>query len=219
MHPSYPRALDVKRLTHQHPAQRHQVGLDDVVCNVQVERVRREPSGVARFVQGIDQRVNVAQGDRPARAPADAAYRAYKSATMTFASRTTSAIVEARRVLHGVRGLALQGTDRRANGPPGRDHVTMRLGSGSLGSGNDGATLAIGKLGELTHELCVRPWGVRRRGHLRSIVPRCRGGKAGSGTRSPRDRMSSMVSAIAAWALRAPQLQCRPGCSSRGRRE
>jgi hypothetical protein len=96
---------------------------------------------------------------------------------MTFASRTTSATVEARRVFDGVRGLAFHDTDGRANRPPRCDHVTMSLGGCFLRGGDDRAALTIGKFGELAHELCVLLGGIRRRSHRRSMAPEDQAGK------------------------------------------
>jgi hypothetical protein len=65
---------------------------------------------------------------------------------MTFASRTTSAIVEARRVFDGIGGLAFHDPNRRSNSPPRSNDVAMSPGSCALGSGHDSASLTVGKL-------------------------------------------------------------------------
>src|SRR4051812_46388835 len=103
---------------------------------------------------------------------------------MTFASRTTSAIVEACRVFDRVGGLALHDTYRCPDRLPGCDHFAMSLGSRAFRGSNDGTALAIGKLGELAHQLCVLLGAVRGRGQAGSIAPEGRAGKSGLRSRS-----------------------------------
>src|SRR3954470_24056093 len=73
----------------------------------------------------------------------------------------SSAIIEARGIFDGVRGLAFHDADRRTNSPPRRDYTSMSVRSSSLRSGHDSQSLTIGKLGELTHKVCMLLGGVR----------------------------------------------------------